>query len=244
MDSNSFLQATANCIRLVGRESDEKELLKLVYSASSEAPLVISVCGFPGLGKSALVRSIFQNHSGNHSEKYPFDQYFWVDVSYPFSFIKLCRRMHSFMLQQGQVEFGFMPKESEPDEDIIKGCTAFLQNFRCLLVIDGLRSMEEWVWIKSLTRLPSTSRILVVTAENEIAKYCVQRDDAIYEVRALSLKEAFTLFEKVPVMQSHTILLLCNIIYPLYYFNRFTCYFFSLFNAIPHNLCVLKKKIF
>lgn len=105
--------------------------------------------------------------------------------------------MHSYMFEQSQGEYAYMPMNPKPEENIIQECREFLQNSRCLIVIDGLRSREQWDSIKSLIDGSSKCCILVVTAEENVAKYCAVQDDAaVHRVNALGSEAALEIFKQ------------------------------------------------
>lgn len=102
------------------------------------------------------------------------------------------------MFEQSQGEYAYMPMNPKPEENIIQECREFLQNSRCLIVIDGLRSREQWDSIKSLIDGSSKCCILVVTAEENVAKYCAVQDDAaVHRVNALGSEAALEIFKQV-----------------------------------------------
>ncbi|TVU46298.1 hypothetical protein EJB05_05824, partial [Eragrostis curvula] len=156
VDGGSSLE-TASTIDLLGRSSDEDKLSDMISASHSDRAHVISVWGFPGLGKSSLVKSIWQRHAR---------------------------------------EFARMVPQSEPDEKVIQECMEYLRDNRCLFVIDGLRSKEDWNSIKASILEPSKSCIVVITAEESIAKYCAGQEDAVYGVKALGSKAALQLFRQ------------------------------------------------
>nr|CAB3490292.1 unnamed protein product [Digitaria exilis] len=196
--NGSSLEQSAESDLLDGRNSDEKELSELVSSARhGHRPCVICVWGFPGVGNSALVKSVWSRQESFNEEQF-FKLY--VDVSYPFSLAVLCRRMLSYTSKEAQQDGASrpVPEKKIADEQIINECTEFLKNNRGIVVIDGLRAKEDWDSIKKLIPEPSqtSSIIVVVTAEESVAKYCTERDDSVYRVKALAADDAIKLFEK------------------------------------------------
>lgn len=101
--------------------------------------------------------------------------------------------------RQQDVAIRSVPQEGITDEQIINDCTEFLKNNPGIIVIDGLRTKEDWDSIKRLIPEPSqtSSIIVVVTAEESVAKYCTVQDGSLYRVKALEPDDAIKLFEKV-----------------------------------------------
>lgn len=188
---------TRSTINLVGRSSDENKLSHLISSGHNDRAHVISVWGFPGLGKSSLVKAIWQRHASNQSSQL-FQWYGWVDLAYPFDLRNFCRRILSYTLYQSVGDFAGMVPQSEPDEKIIRECMDYLRDHRFLIVIDGLRSKEDWNTIKPLVLDESSkSCIIVITAEECVARYCAKQDDAVYGLKALGSMAALQLFRQV-----------------------------------------------
>jgi len=179
---------------LVGRSSDEKELSELISSArrGDRRPRVIFVWGFPGVGKSSLVKAVLSCREFNQAPLFKL----YVDVSYPFNLGVFCRRILSFKSQQDHA----VPEEKKTDEKIIHECTEFPKGHPCIVVIDGLRFKEDWDSIKNrlIPKQSQTSTIIVaVTAEESVTKYCAVQDDAVYRVKTLEPDAALQLFEQV-----------------------------------------------
>ncbi|KAL5204151.1 hypothetical protein ABZP36_009022 [Zizania latifolia] len=128
-----------------------------------------------------------------------FDRYGWADVPHPFSPRDLCRGLLLDMcpeLRHAEENADlFMSGVKDP----IKECHGFLRDQRCLVVIDGLRSKEEWDLIKAnLTDAgPSASSIIVVTNEACVAKYCAVPSKAVLNLRSLEADKSLDLFRKV-----------------------------------------------
>ncbi|TVT98721.1 hypothetical protein EJB05_55951, partial [Eragrostis curvula] len=186
-----------NNVHLLGRSSDEDRLWKLISSAAhSDKDYVVSVWGFPGVGKSALVRTVLQHQAKQTSPL--FQWYGWVDVSSPFDLAKLCRGLLSTP-QSSEGDRTLMPnrnQQAKPDDQIIKEYAKFLQDRPCLLVIDGLKLTEDWDKIKKLNLDSSKSCIVVITKDKKVAKYCAGKEDALHEVNALGYKAGFNLFKQ------------------------------------------------
>jgi hypothetical protein len=94
-------------------------------------------------------------------------------------------------------------KETAPSNIVgIKGaigkCRELLSTRRCLVVIDGLQSIQEWDLIQSsLVSRHSESRtvIIVITTEASIARYCTDKEELTFNVKTLEADAAFDLFE-------------------------------------------------
>ena len=94
-------------------------------------------------------------------------------------------------------------KETAPSNIVgIKGtigkCREVLSTRRCIVVIDGLQSIQEWDLIQSsLVSRHSKSRtvIIVITTEASIATYYADKEELVFNVKTLEADAAFDLFE-------------------------------------------------
>ncbi|CAM0908698.1 unnamed protein product [Alopecurus aequalis] len=162
---------------LVGREPQMNVLRRYTADACFRDSSVISVWGIAGIGKSALVQNLYYDRM-LHS--YQFNKYIWVDVSHPFNLRDFSRSL--------------IP---DSEKDPIEECCELLRKHNCLLVIDDLRSIEEWDLIKSaLVYRPSSSVIIVITTEASIATYCTNNEDQVFNVKGLEADAAMELLGK------------------------------------------------
>ncbi|KAL6654732.1 hypothetical protein ACP70R_008197 [Stipagrostis hirtigluma subsp. patula] len=168
-------------VRLFGRDLEAKELFNMVTDASN-----LSVWGLPGVGKSALFRTVYYRHMVIND----FAKYAWVNVSHPFNLMDFCQQLLSDL----HVELG--PCEINPSqiEDPIQKCRRLLNDHRCLVVIDGLQSEEDWDSINAkLISGSSRSCVVVITTEENVATHSVVTEGAIYSVKALDHRASLCL---------------------------------------------------
>ncbi|XP_048555579.1 disease resistance protein Pik-2-like [Triticum urartu] len=182
---------------LVGRESEMNDLGLNVIIARSKSYQVMSVWGIAGVGKSALVKNMFCDRICKGKL---FQKYGWVDVSHPFNLWNFSRillsNLGSEYLQAGETEDLCTMGSRNP----IAECREILKKHRCLVVIDGLQSTEEWDLIKA--NLVSGSHrqnvIIAVTIEQEMASHCRGvKGELVFNVKGLEADTAFELFKKV-----------------------------------------------
>jgi hypothetical protein len=132
-------------------------------------PQVISVWGIAGVGKSALVRTLYYNEILSASK---FDQYSWVDVPHPFSVAEFSRRLHWY--------------------------SRYKTAFYSLIVVDGLRSAEEWDLIRTSLLVNTTYTVIVITDDESVARHCcVDEDDedAVLNIKCLEAGTDLDLFK-------------------------------------------------
>ncbi|XP_066336957.1 uncharacterized protein [Miscanthus floridulus] len=174
---------------LVGvRKSQMEDLRGYIANARMKGFAVVSVWGIAGVGKSALVRNLYYDTmcSGNRM----FTMYGWVDVSHPFNLAIFAWSLLSELQSDSPEQNGI----TNP----IQECRQLLENHRCLVVIDGLESTEEWDLIRhSLVSTHPRSTIIVITTEASIGTHCcANREEAMYNVKSLEDDEARDLFKK------------------------------------------------
>lgn len=161
---------------LFGRES---ELAKLWNHVGMNR--VTSVCGMAGAGKSFLVEAFYNHYYGVR-----FDSLLVVSAPHPFDIMNFCQNLlHELNLEQ------------QKDEDIFLSCQRHLENHECLVVIDGLRSKEDWDLIDGSLMMSRQfqSSIIVITWEESVAQHCATSVEAVCSLKGLDAAAARRLFK-------------------------------------------------
>ncbi|KAJ1275289.1 hypothetical protein BS78_05G124700 [Paspalum vaginatum] len=172
---------------LVGREAQLKSLRDYQTKARFENWRVMSVWGIAGVGKSALVRKFYYGRMLESPS--PFAKYSWVNVVHPLNLIdfslSLLSDFHSDSLEAMEIK------------DPVQQCYKLLKENRFLVVINDLQSKEEWNSIKNaLVSRHCQSFIIVITTEENIAIYCADNEDIVFNVKGLESEAAFHLFKE------------------------------------------------
>ncbi|CAO2141470.1 unnamed protein product [Urochloa humidicola] len=173
----------------------------------------IPVCGIVGVGKSSLVRQVYCE--AMVAGPGLFQKFGWVDVPNPFNLRELSRNLlldvHSGSLQRASML---------RIKDSVRECRGLLQHYRCLTVINGLQSTEEWDSIKAdLAGHSHQSLIIVIAHEESVARYC--SNENWFHVEGLEFEEALDLFKitvskKIgPCALSHQVMKKTNRILPM-----------------------------
>uniref|UniRef100_A0A8R7NWI7 Disease resistance protein RPM1 n=1 Tax=Triticum urartu TaxID=4572 RepID=A0A8R7NWI7_TRIUA len=176
----SFTRTTTMMIaleesHLVGREKEKVEIIMRISNQATQEYQVISVWGMGGLGKTTLVKDIYQNQELSST----FEKRACVTVMRPFNLDGLLR---SLIVQ--------LDRGSSDKKDVVEGK-------RCLIVLDDVSSTEEWnMIVPHFHGIEHTSRIMVTTREENIAKLCSRRQENIYMLKDLAHKDARDLFTK------------------------------------------------
>ncbi|RLN08372.1 hypothetical protein C2845_PM11G20380 [Panicum miliaceum] len=189
---------------LVGREKEGYHLTKLVVENQG----VVSVWGIAGVGKSSLVMSVYYTRllqlermyrmdaAGSSGSGYPpsddLTTFGWVDVPDPFNLTEFSWRLlldfHSDDPQAKETAAVSMMEGQDP----ILECCKFLREEECLVVIDGLRSTQDWDLIKAtFLSEPTEGTIVVITNEAKVAVHCVENNEnKVLNVRRLEADDA------------------------------------------------------
>ena len=138
----------------------------------------VAVWGIAGVGKSALVRTIYYKEMLKLKKKNDdFVMFSWVDVPDQFNLSDLSQRLlldfHSDDLQAKESAAISIMESQDP----IQGCCKILCRHRCLIVIDGLRLAHDWDSIKDafLSDAQTTgSCIVVITNEEKAAEHVIR----------------------------------------------------------------------
>ncbi|KAL6900701.1 hypothetical protein ACP4OV_005377 [Aristida adscensionis] len=175
--------------QLIGRDMEKAEIIQLISNNSSPEFEVISIYGMGGLGKTTLVKSVYQ--SQEISAK--FDKRACVTLKRPFDTKEL---LSSLAMQLDGKQLGGADITKLKNQSPLAGSLA---EKKYLIVLDDLSSTAEWDAVTHhFPRTVATSRIVVTTRERNIAKHCSRKDENIYELKLLGDKEAHDLFtEKV-----------------------------------------------
>jgi hypothetical protein len=168
---------------------------------------VFSLWGIAGVGKSFVAKSLYYSLMFNDRHK-TYTAFSWVDVPYRFNLADFSRRLfldfHSDNLQAKEAAAINMMEGEDP----LEGCRKFMCQEKCLIVIDGLRSIDDWDLIKAAFLVSESTKgsIVVITTEASLAKHCATAGNKVANVRGLEPKEAFRLLTKVCLLLSRALL--------------------------------------
>uniref|UniRef100_A0ACD5V8X2 Uncharacterized protein n=1 Tax=Avena sativa TaxID=4498 RepID=A0ACD5V8X2_AVESA len=160
-------------IHLIGREREQSDIINLITNENQHLE-VISVWGMGGIGKTTLVRAVYENQELMDQ----FEKRACVTAMHPFNCDELLRSL--------ALQFGY--------EDAID-LTRKLEKKKFLIVVDDIASTAEWDSI--VPYFPATdtaSRIILTTRTESIAKHCSEKHENIYQLRSLGYRDAHDLF--------------------------------------------------
>lgn len=169
---------------VVGRTTEKQTIIDLVGRPEhSPGYKVITVWGMGGIGKTTLVRSVYQ------SQQLSGWKHAWVTVLRPFNRDSLLR--HLTLQLQDLTNAGDPAMEHN---ELVTELSRILKNQSCLIVLDDLSSIEEWNSMKTI--LVKCKRIIATTREKFVAKHCSKDDQNMYSLSGLEEPTALDLFKR------------------------------------------------
>lgn len=180
----------------IGRANERKDIIKLISYEGSQQLEVISICGMGGLGKTALVKDVYQSQELIDI----FEKHACVTIKHPFDPKELINSL-TIQLHEKYHEDGAMTNlthgktklKDPPMADLLKGK-------RYMIVLDDLSFTAEWDLV--VQEFPVTgvaSRIVITTRDESIAMHCTKnKKENIYKLKSMDNMDAQDLFmEKV-----------------------------------------------
>ncbi|TYJ16884.1 hypothetical protein E1A91_A09G012600v1 [Gossypium mustelinum] len=151
---------------------------------------VISICGMVGSGKTTLAKAVY-----NHKRvRYNFVGHAWVYVSYPWKRNKIWEDIF-----YGLGIFGV--KDSKySDEELAKKLYKFLEDNKCIVVLDDIRTVEVWDSIKPAFPIncetQSLSKILITSSNRKLSAHAA-RGGCLYDMKMLTYEQSFNILRNI-----------------------------------------------
>ncbi|XP_059436275.1 disease resistance protein RPM1-like [Corylus avellana] len=174
---------------VVGIESTRDELISWLVGGEFKRS-VISVVGMGGIGKTILVRKVYETES----VKRHFDCHVWITVSQSYNIQKI---LMSIANQIYHEEIIALRQIDMTDEiTLISQLKKCLQQKRYVVVFDDVWKTEFWEIVKhSLPCSDKGSRIIITTRSDLIGVSCKESlTDMVHKVQPLSQEKAWELF--------------------------------------------------
>ncbi|CAA2971099.1 disease resistance RPM1-like [Olea europaea subsp. europaea] len=175
---------------LVGIESRKKELMGLLVEGGSRLG-VISVAGMGGLGKTTLVKKVYDDPAVKRN----FQSHAWITVSQLFKIDELLKDTVQQLFDEIKqaVPQGTNTMNINQLKEVIK---QFLQERRYVLVFDDVWSIQAWNAVKyALPNNSYGSRVIITTRLTSVASHASAGTVGnVYMLNPLSEEESWTLF--------------------------------------------------
>ncbi|XP_031129587.1 putative disease resistance protein RGA3 [Ipomoea triloba] len=171
--TTSFVDAT----EIQGRDIDAsnviRELMENAREKEEKGPLVISIVGVGGIGKTTLAQLVY----GDQQIKARFDERVWVCVSDPFDQIKIAKAIIESTTQSST--------DLSQLQVLLEKIQSTLSQKRFLLVLDDVwtEQYSKWEPLKNSLKvgLPG-SRILVTSRSERVASFVLEMNVIVLTV--------------------------------------------------------------
>lgn len=179
-----MMAAALNVSQHIGRDMEKQYIISnLKAIADREQRKVITIWGMGGVGKTTLVKDIYQSQDLSVM----FDRRACVTMKRPFNPSDLLASLLEQLCEKEEDLGG----ETEPRDKLVD----LLKGKRSLIVIDDLLSTTEWDNIAEFFPTTEKTRIIITTREKKIAEYCSE-DYNICEIKLLDDNYARDLLTK------------------------------------------------
>lgn len=177
---------------LVGIGKPKEEIVGRLVKGGGTNLTVVSVVGMGGLGKTTLVRKVYDDEQ----VKGWFSCHAWITVTPSFTVDELLK---SIIIQFYEERHEKLPARIQTMEciQLIDTLRQFLQDKRYIAVLDDLWHIKAWEILKyALPNSDCGSRIVITTRNKDIGLSCIESCGSLYELQPLPPLEAWFLFCK------------------------------------------------
>ncbi|KAH0747673.1 hypothetical protein KY285_009330 [Solanum tuberosum] len=175
---------------IVGMEDDFNIILDRVTAQTDELT-VIPIFGMGGIGKTTLVRKVYDNSSIRSR----FDRHAWVTISQEYNERQMLLELVSSITGSNQ---------ESSDDELMEIVYRSLKGRRFLIVIDDIWSTEAWDQMKRIfPNDDNKSRILLTTRLKYVADYVSCPYFPPHSKSFLSLEDSWNLFTEKLFKKDH-----------------------------------------
>ncbi|KAI8011318.1 Disease resistance protein RPM1 [Camellia lanceoleosa] len=183
---------------LVGIDKPKSQLIRWLVHEDPRLK-VFSVSGMGGLGKTTLVKKVFDDAD----VKKHFQNHAWITVSESFNMKELLKGMITQLFDE--IKQPVPQGMDNMDTNSLKGIiNAFLQQKRYLLVFDDVWDIHAWQSFRYVFPIGNCgSRVVFTTKNADLASFASKEYHGdVYNLEPLPRKESWTLFCRKTFMQN------------------------------------------
>lgn len=179
--------------KLVGIEEPKKEIINLLVDDNRECK-IICVVGMGGLGKTTLVRSIY-----NDAEvKKKFPRRAWITISQSFNEVELLEQLIVQLFDGSEEECSKVRDDKYKQIRLKEIIRLFLEGKRYLIALDDVWEKDGWDFFKlAFPNNEHRSRLMLTTRNTTVAtSACIDMGHRgkVHHLKSLSLEDSRTLF--------------------------------------------------
>lgn len=173
--------------KIVGQEESFQAIRHLLLSPEEKGRQVIPITGMPGLGKTTLARSIYEDKQ----IKEHFNVRAWVTVSQEFNLREIFSSLLSSM-ENKNYRVGHYAMRGD-ELELFNRLYQELYNLKFLIVIDDVWDVRAWDGISlALPNKENGSRILLTTRLEDVGRH-IRKDGFFHELRPLGREYSWKL---------------------------------------------------
>ncbi|KAL0376913.1 UNVERIFIED_CONTAM: putative disease resistance protein [Sesamum calycinum] len=171
----------------VGMKKERQLLESLLTNDDHSSNQVISVCGMGGLGKTSLVRKVYQG-----VQRW-FEAHAWICISQQFQRRTILKGLLNQLLPNENVE-------QHDDDELVRRLYDAQKEKKCLVILDDIWKVEDWNSLRHAFPIgESGSRILLTTRNQNIAS-----TEYVHRLECLSEDEGWELLQKIALPNNYS----------------------------------------
>ncbi|CAL5347946.1 unnamed protein product [Camellia sinensis] len=174
---------------IIGIESPKYELIGRLLAQENQSQAVISVVGMNGIGKTTLVKMVYNSQEvAAH-----FDCKVWIYISQSYELEELLKTM-IWQLSGNDV----LPLPDEGIDSLIGKLRGYLNEKSYVIVFDDVWKTDFWEYIRhALPKNSKGSRVIITTCNEQVAAFCKETSIVhVHELQPLSEEKAWELYCK------------------------------------------------